>query len=179
MNVYYEAFNHDIEDMIHFMTSDTWTYHATQNADPERIRAAYDNNYYDNEGCKTFWIKSDINNIVGFVRIYDLDDGTPLFDVRISSAYKGKGLGVKTVKWMVDYIFETYSDIDRIEGNTRQDNFAMRCVFNKCGFVKESHYRKAWTCRNGEVYDAIGYGITREDWNNNEITPLNWQDFKC
>jgi DNA-binding protein H-NS len=66
----------------------------------------------------------------------------------------------------------------RIEGNTRQDNYAMRCVFHKCGFVKEAHHRKAWTGQGGIPYDAIGYGITKEDWQNKKITPVDWNDFK-
>ncbi|BCN29827.1 GNAT family N-acetyltransferase [Anaeromicropila herbilytica] len=64
--------------------------------------------------------------------------------------------------------------IDRIEANTREDNYGMRCVFHKSGFVKEAHYRKAW-----KGYDSIGYAIIREDWKNGVITPVNWNDFKC
>jgi len=44
-----------------------------------------------------------------------------------------------------------------------KDNYAMRCVFHKCGFSKEAHYRKLWESKNGKLYDAIGYGITKED----------------
>jgi len=178
MKIRFEEFKDEIEDLIEFMTSDTWEFHATPNSNPDRIRAAYDNKYYTGEGIKTFWVISDDDKRVGIMRVYDLEDGAPLFDIRISSDYKGKGLGTRTVNWLVDYIFNSYTDTSRIEGNTRQDNYSMRCVFNKCGFVKEAHYRKAWECRNGEVYDTIGYGITREDWENKKITSVNWNDFK-
>ena len=60
-----------------------------------------------------------------------------------------------------------------------EDNYAMRCVFHKCGFVKEAHHRKAWVGQDGRPYDAIGYGITKEDWRNGKTTPVNWNDFKC
>ena len=54
----------------------------------------------------------------------------------------------------------------------------MRCVFHKCGFVKEAQHRKAWKDKSGNQYDAIGYGITKEDWQNGTTTPVAWNDFK-
>lgn len=179
MTLHFEEFDHQIEELIAFMTSETWTFHATTHSEPDRIRKAYDNNYYTNEGCKTFWVTSEEHGKIGLLRVYDLDDGAPLFDIRISGKHRGKGLGSQSINWLVDHVFKNYGDTNRIEGNTREDNYAMRCVFSKCGFVKESHYRKAWECRNGEVYDAIGYGITREDWKAKVVTPVNWHDFKC
>jgi len=178
MEIRIEEFKNEIENLIEFMTSDTWEFHATPNSNPDRIREAYEKNYYTREGCKTFWIFLNNDKRVGMLRVHDLDDGAPLFDIRISSVYKGMGLGTRTVNWLINYIFNNYADIGRIEGNTRQDNYAMRCVFHKCGFVKESHYRKAWECKNGDVYDAIGYGITKEDWESGKITPVKWNDYK-
>ena len=112
------------------------------------------------------------------IRIYDLQDITLLLDIRILSKYKGMGVRTITVNWLIDYIFNNYFDKERIEGNTRQDNYTMRCVFHKCGFAKEAHYRKAWKDKNGKLYDAIGYGITKEDCQKGQTTPVNWNDFK-
>lgn len=179
MNIYFEEFKNEIEELIDFMTSDVWEFYGTQNPKPERIRASYENNYYTGDDCKTFWIISEKNIKVGMFRIYDLEDGDPLFDIRILNQHKGNGIGTTTVKWLVDYIFNNFCDKNRIEANTRQDNYAMRCVFNKCGFTKESHYREAWVGQDGKVYDAVGYGITRDDWKNKKITPVIWNDFKC
>lgn len=108
-----------------------------------------------------------------------MQDSIPLLDIKILSKYRGSGVGTKVVKWLVEYIFTQLSDKERIESYTRQDNYAMRCVFHKCGFVKEAHHRKSWRDKNGELYDAIGYGITKEDWQNGETTPVAWNDFKC
>ena len=103
-----------------------------------------------------------------------------MFDLRILSKYRGKKIGEKTVKWMTDYIFNTYSEMYRIEGCTREDNFAMRKVFKKCGYVKEAHYRKAWPSKGSknykEYYDSIVYTIIREDWEEKKITLVNWDD---
>jgi len=179
MELRFEEFIDEIDVLVEFLTSDTWEFYGTPNLNPDRIRASYENQYYTGDDCKTFWVILDQDTKVGMIRIYDLQDGDPLFDIRIHSKYKGMGIGTITVNWLVDYIFNNYSDKNRIEGNTRQDNYAMRCVFHKCGFVKESHHRKAWVGNDGVPYDSIGYGITKEDWQNEKTTPLNWNDFKC
>ncbi|WP_105614334.1 GNAT family N-acetyltransferase [Vallitalea okinawensis] len=178
MKITFEEFVDEIDALVEFLTSNTWEFHGTSNPKPERIRASYKNQFYTGDDCKTFWVVLDGDIKVGLLRIYDLQDSTPVFDIRISSQYKGKGIGTITIKWLIDYVFNKLSEKVRIEGNTRQDNYGMRCVFHKCGFVKEAHYRKAWVCSNGEVYDAVGYGITKEDWQNEKITPVDWDDFK-
>lgn len=179
MKICFEEFKDEIDDLIEFLTSDTWEFYGTPNLKPERIRASYENQYYTGDDCKTFWVILDNDTKVGMIRIYDLQDGDPLFYIRILSKYKGMGIGTVTVKWLVDYVFNNFSDKERIEANTRQDNYVMRCVFHKCGFLKEAHHRKAWVGQDGIPYDAIGYGITKEDWQSGKTTPVNWNDFKC
>jgi RimJ/RimL family protein N-acetyltransferase len=178
MNICFKEFTDEIDALVEFLTSDTWEFYATPNLNPERIRTNYKNQYYTGDDCKTFWVLEEAV-VVGMVRIYDLQNGDPLFDLRILSKYKGKGIGTITLKWLVDYVFNNFSDKERIEANTRQDNYAMRCVFHKCGFVKEAHYRKGWVGQGGKPYDTIGYAIIKEDWQNCKITPVNWNDFKC
>ena len=39
--------------------------------------------------------------------------------------------------------FWNAEDGDRVEGTTREDNHAMRRVFDKTGYVQEAHYREA------------------------------------
>ena len=177
MKIRFEEFINEIDTLVEFLTSETWEFYGTPNLKAERIRASYENQHYTGDDCKTFWVISDDDTKVGMIRIYDLEDGDPLFDIRISSKYKGMGIGSITVKWLVDYVFTNYPDKNRIEANTRQDNYAMRTVFQKCGFAKEAYHRKAWP-QEGKLYDAIGYGITKEDWEKGETTPVDWNDFK-
>lgn len=66
-----------------------------------------------------------------------------MFDIRIKNECK-EMIGTRTISWMVDYIFNNYFDKQRIEANTRQDNYSMRYVLHNCGFDKEAHYRKEW-----------------------------------
>ena len=178
MKIRFEEFKDEIDTLVEFLTSDTWEFYGTPKLNPERIRTSYKNHFYTGENCKTFWVILDQDTKVGMIRIYDLQDGDPLFDIRILNKYKGMGIGTITVKWLVNYVFNNFTYKERIEANTRQDNYAMRCVFHKCGFVKEAHHRKAWVGQDGIPYDAIGYGITREDWKNEKTTPVNWNDFK-
>lgn len=178
MKIRFEEFKDEIDTLVKFLTSDTWEFFATPHLKPERIRANYKNQYYTGDNCKTFWVISDQDIKVGHIRIYDLEDGDPMFDIRILSKYKGMGIGTITVKWLVDYVFNNFPDKERMEADTRQDNYAMRCVFHKCGFAKEGHIRKGWVGQDGIPHDAIVYGITKEDWQSGKITPVDWNDFK-
>jgi RimJ/RimL family protein N-acetyltransferase len=78
------------------------------------------------------------------IRLLDLADDTPMFDLRLRAACRGAGLGTHAVRWLTASLFTELPGIRRIEGTTRQDNAAMRRVFRKCGYVKEAHYRQAW-----------------------------------
>ncbi len=177
MKIYFEEFIDEIDELIEFLTSDTWQFHGTPNPNPEIIRKSYENNYYRSDDSKTFWIiKDDVK--VGMMRVFDLEDGTPLFDIRIASKYKGLGIGTIAVNYLLEYVFNNYQDKNRVEAFTRQDNYAMRTVLNKCNFLKEAHHRKSWSGSDGIIYDAVGYGITKEDWQAGIKTPFVWDDFK-
>ena len=64
-----------------------------------------------------------------------------------------------------------------LEGHTRQDNFAMRKTFERAGFVKEAHLRNAWfSPKENSYYDAVTYGMTREDFDEGTTTPVVWED---
>lgn len=178
MNLSFIEFEDEIDDLITFLTSNTWEFHGDSNPTSEKITKDYKNNFYNGESSKMFWIQLDDDIKIGVLRIFDLQDSTPLFDIRISSAYRGKGIGVIAIQWMINYIFTQYEEIIRIEGYTRQDNYAMRTVFHHCNFVKEAYHRKAWKDKNGNFFAAIGYSILRDDWANNETTIIKWDDFK-
>jgi len=178
MNIRFQEFTDEIDTLIDFLTQDTWSFYGNPNPDPERIRKRFDNQFYTGENCRTFWIITEDNLNAGILRIYDLEDGDPLFDIMILSSFKGMGIGTAATKWLVDFIFSNYPEKLRIEANTRQDNYGMRKVFHKCGFVKESHHRCAWVGVDGIPYDSTGYGITRKDWETGITTPVDWNDFK-
>jgi RimJ/RimL family protein N-acetyltransferase len=131
---------------------------------------------YDNNRTRAFWIGTDTGTEAGLIRLFDMGDDTPLFELRIRAAYRGMGLGSVALRWLTGYLFTEFPQVRRIEGTTRQDNRAMRRTFTRCGYVKEAHWRQAWAGRDGTRYDAIGYAILRGDWETGTVTPPDWDD---
>lgn len=166
------------EDLADFLASEEWEYYSIPRVSRDEVLARVDNGFFSGKRTRTFWIVEGEDRKVGIIRLYDLghdvnDDETPLFDIRIGRAVRGKGLGKQAVKWLTNYIFTTYPNKKRIEATVRQDNVAMRRVLLQCGYVKEAHYRAA---EEGQKFGTIGYAILRRDWNAGTTTPVDWDD---
>ncbi|MEV5891985.1 GNAT family N-acetyltransferase [Nonomuraea fuscirosea] len=175
MNVEFSRFSPDEADaLVDFLVGEEWPFHASVQEETA-IRRRVADGVYDDADNRTFWLVAD-GERAGLVRLQDLTDGTPMFDLRIRAAWRGRGLGAVALKWLTAYLFEQFPEFIRIEGNTRQDNRAMRTVFRRCGYVKESHYRDAWPSPGGPVYDSVGYAILRRDWVSGTTTLPNWDD---
>lgn len=155
--------------LIDFLTSDTWPFHSSVVLDQARIGQWMSDGVYDSAENRTFWIGAG-DDTVGLIRLMDLGDETPLFDLRIRSRWRGQGFGVQALAWSTRYLFDEFPLIRRIEGTTRQDNVAMRRTFQRCGYAKEAHYRDAWAGPEGSVHDAVGYAILRRDWQAGTVT---------
>ncbi len=158
-----------------FLTGEEWPYHGSGGPDRGAIMRRVADGYYDSGSARTFWIMGD-NERVGLIWLFDLDDGTPMFDLRIRAAYRGRGVGGAAVAWLTRYLFSELPGIRRIEATTRQDNEAMRRVFRSCGYVKEAHYRDAWPGPGDQIHDAVGYAILRRDWAAGTVTAPDWDD---
>lgn len=165
----------ETERMVDFLIEESWPYHGPLENSPATWRRLVAEGYFDDEATQTFWIIAD-GNPVGMLRVWDLTDDTPMFDIRIRTAHRGHGIGTQALGWLTGHLFTEFPNVARIEGTTRQDNLGMRKVFHRCGYVKESHYREAWAGRNGTKYDAIGYAVLRRDWAADTVTPVNWDD---
>jgi hypothetical protein len=88
-----------------------------------------------------------------------------MFDLRLRSAYRGRGIGTAAVRWLTGHLFTELPEVRRIEATTRSDNMAMRRVLGKCGYALEARYRQAWPVPGGgPPRDAVGYAILRSDW---------------
>ncbi|MFI5675117.1 GNAT family N-acetyltransferase [Streptomyces cellulosae] len=166
----------DPEPLIRFLTGESWPFHSVSEVDRETARQWIADGRFDNEENRSFWIDDD--DTVGLVRLMDLTDDTPLFDLRIRAEHRGRGIGVRAVTWLTRYLFEELPDIRRVEGTTRQDNRPMRRVFLRCGYAKEAHYREAWPAMDGTVHDTVGYAILRRDWLSGTVTVPEWDDEK-
>lgn len=165
------------EQLIEFMTTNSWPFHGIEHPVRELIEKTIEEGGYKSDQVRTFWIENDEGQQVGVVKIFDLQDDIPLFDLRIADPYRGKGYGPKALKLIADFVFSLPEKKIRLEGNTRHDNFAMRKAFERTGFVKEAHIRQTWfSPRENRYYDAVTYGMTREDWEAGITTPVHWDD---
>ncbi|MFH8892723.1 GNAT family N-acetyltransferase [Streptomyces sp. NPDC017949] len=165
----------DSESVVRFLTSEIWPFHSISAVDRETAQQWIAEGRFESEENRSFWIVAD-GKAVGLVRLMDLADSTPLFDLRIRSAHRGCGIGVRALLWLTRYLFEEFPEVRRIEGTTRHDNRAMRRVFLRCGYVKEAHYREAWPTTDGTFHDAVGYAILRGDWMAGTVTTPEWND---
>jgi RimJ/RimL family protein N-acetyltransferase len=167
------------EKLASFLSSHPWPYHSGSQITQEEVLQKIDEGVYSSPDTQTFWIIAEPEQHIGLIKLFDLDDiedGSPLFDLRIIPEFRGKGAGKQAVTWLTNYLFESYPVLGRIEGTTRVDNLAMRKVFLSCGYAKEGHIRKSWETVGGTKLDTVIYGILREDWLNKTVTPVLWDD---
>jgi RimJ/RimL family protein N-acetyltransferase len=164
----------DADLLAEFLTTEDWPYHGSGTPDAVQIRKQAAAGHYDNDQTRAFWIVTASSAVAGLVRLLDLGDDTPLFDLRIRAAYRSAGLGTHALRWLTGYLFTEFPGIRRVEGTTRQDNQAMRRALRQCGYAKEAHYRQAWPAPDGTIYDAVGYAILRTDWRSGTVTMPEW-----
>lgn len=169
----------DNEALAKFITSQSWPFHVHSNVSEQQILQSIQAGNYSGEANQTFWILWNKTERIGIIRLFDmddLDDGSPLFDIRILNGFQGKGIGQLSAQWLTRYLFDGWPSLNRIEGTTRADNTAMRKVFQICGYAKEGHYRKSWPADGGVLQDTVRYSILRSDWQTGNTTPVNWVD---
>jgi RimJ/RimL family protein N-acetyltransferase len=165
----------DRDALIAFLTAAEWPFHVRGRRTPEDVGEAIAGGAFDDEDHATYWVL-DGGVRVGLAVLEDLTDDTPLFDLRIAQETRGRGLGVAALRALTDHVFTTRPQTDRFEGQTREDNAAMRRTFRRCGFVKEAHYRETWPADGGRRLASIGYGMLRRDWESGNTTELTWDD---
>ena len=168
-----QKYQQEKEQLIEFLTSNEWPYHVNTRVNRESITKTIDSGYYEDEK-ETYWlIDQDVK--VGILIIEDIEDSIPLIDIRLSELARGKGFGVKALRWLKDYLFGELKKI-RIEGYTRADNIAMQKCFKKAGFVKEGYLRSAWENKDGSISDSLLFAAIKKDWETDTITLPKWGD---
>lgn len=177
MQVTFQQFTEaEADALVDLIASETWDYFVYTNPTPEVVRDWLAQGWYGGDDNQTWWIVGANGERAGIIRIHDLLEGTPQLDFRIRAQYRGQGIGTQALRWATAHLFTTLPEAQRIEGNTRQDNLAMRKTFRRCGYVKEAHYRSAWPTLDGAHFDTIGYGILRQDWQSGTTTAVAWDD---
>lgn len=152
---------HDAPAVVELLVANEWPCHSVpvlSPADAARVRVAGDD-------VTSFWIR-DGGEAIGLVRLLDLtdvDDGSPVFDLRIAEGHRGCGIGRRAVAWLTDHLFRTYPALHRIEATTRDDNVAMHAVLAHCGYRLEGRFVEAWLNADGSRSDTLIYAILRHE----------------
>ena len=167
--------------LVSFLMGEEWPFHVNLVLSREKVMDMIRGGLFSGPDSESFWIlESETGGgEVGLLRVYDLDDvedGFPLFDLRIRAAFRGQGFGKAGVLWLNDYLFKKHAALDRIVGTTRVDNSAMRKIFRSCGYAKEGHSRNDWRSSNGALFDTVKYAVLRDDWETATTTPVRWDD---
>jgi RimJ/RimL family protein N-acetyltransferase len=145
-----------------FLSGNDWPFHGTTRLSVAQAMAVG----VVGADVKSFLIVDD-GVIVGLIRLLDLDDvedGSPMFDLRIGNEHRGRGLGTAAVTWLSNHLFSSYAVLHRIEATTRVDNVAMRAVFERTGYHHEGTFREAWKNEDGSWSDTAAYAMLRSEW---------------
>lgn len=154
----------DREALIEFFTSNTFPFHVRSAAWTRiQVERHIDAGSFGNDDTVAYWLDDDVMGRVGYLRIEDLLDDTPMIDLRLGNDFRGRGLGVESLLAAAELLFATTA-ARRFEGQTRDDNAAMRAVFERAGWTKEAHYRRAWPTADGHARDTVAYALLREEW---------------
>lgn len=165
----------DSDGIVAFLLGNKLPFHVRGDWTQTELRALVDGGRYWNSESQGFWIMGN-GDCLGMVVLEDLEDDTPMFDLRLAEAYRGQGLGTQILKELCTKVFNENPETVRFEGQTREDNIAMRKVFLKSGFLKEAHYRMGWPAEDGLRLASVAYAILRQDWESGETTAFDWND---
>lgn len=164
----------DRDGVIAFMTGEVFPFHVGTRPTREQVEQSIEAGRYRDDDNDSFWVDHAEHGRIGFLRFEEISDGAPLFDLRLATPWRGRGLAKAVLAAAADHVFTTMPDVDRFEGQTREDNRAMRRVFETSGWVQEAYYREGWPVEGGEPLGSVAYSILRRDWETGEVTPLRW-----
>lgn len=166
----------DREELVAFMTGHEFPFHVVPRPDRAQVEKLIAGGVYRDEDNDSFWADHDEHGRIGFLRLEDLTEDAPLFDLRLAEQFRGRGLGADVVRAATELVFRRFPEVRRFEGQTREDNLAMRRTFLRCGFLKEAHYREGWPVAGGEPVASVAYAILRRDWESGTTTTFVWED---
>ncbi|WP_313815671.1 GNAT family protein [Citricoccus sp.] len=166
----------DHDALIEFMTRNEFPFHVRARPSVEDVEGKISEGAYRNEDNDSFWIDHGQLGRIGFFRLEDLSEDSPVFDLRLDTPFRGRGLGSPILHEATKYVFSAMPSINRFEGQTREDNTAMRMTFVRCGWLKEAHYREGWPVEGGSPLASVAYSIIRRDWETGRTTTFVWND---
>jgi RimJ/RimL family protein N-acetyltransferase len=163
-------------EFMRFMTRSSFPFHIPVNPTDDDVAATIDSGLYDKR--TPLWVEEEEHGRIGMAVLANVTSTTPKFDLRLASRYRGRGLGAPILSALTSLVFTEHPSANRFEGQTREDNIAMRKVFLRSGFVKEAHRRDGWPVEGGAALAAVSYAILRRDWVSGTTTTFDWEDLR-
>ena len=155
-----------------FLTTQVFPFHVRARWTATQVRASIDDGAWHADAVATFWIDDDRDGRVGVIRVEDLLDATAMVDLRLAAASRGRGHGTAALEAATTWVFSHHPAVIRFEGQTREDNVAMRRVFERCGWVQEAFYRDGWPVEGAEPVASVAYSVLRRYWASGITTPV-------
>lgn len=168
--IHFTALDPQDPSLAAFLIADTWPYHGTVQHTPESVAESVASGAYEAPDNEPHWIWAGSER-VGLVVLRELEDPTPVFDLRLRASARGQGLGGQVLDWLAERAFAHHGK-HRLEGHTRADNLPMRKCFENKGWQQEAHYRQAWPDPAGVWHDATAYALLRSEWEGGEPVPV-------
>lgn len=166
----------DREALVSFLTSNLFPFHVCASISRAEAEQRIDTGCFGPPEHEAFRLDDAAHGRIGYAVLNDMQDDTPLLDLRLATKYRRSGCGVPAVVSLTNHVFSSMPKVNRFEGKTRDDNIGMRKTFLRAGFLKEAHYREAWPLTRTEARTSVAYAILRRDWETGETTPVPWDD---
>ena len=162
----------ELDELASFLASDEWPFHGNPRPDLETARRwVREPERFLGESARSWWIVED-GARAGVVALQELADPTPIFDLRLTTASRGRGIGRRAIRLLAERLFEE-TDRARVEAHVRADNVAMRrCIASAGPWVQEAHHRRAWPDAEGRMHDCVTYALLRDDHESGRPTPI-------
>ncbi|MFP3440690.1 GNAT family N-acetyltransferase, partial [Pantoea sp. SIMBA_133] len=96
----------DRDALVALLTENAWPFHTRPRVTRPEAEKAVDGGAWEDEDHRTFWIEHPEHGRVGVVRLEDLTDPTPLFDLRVAERFRGRGLGAQILTALTRRVFE-------------------------------------------------------------------------
>lgn len=165
----------DDDAFVGFLSACEFPFHMEPRPTTEEARKRLTSGVVDGPDAAGYWLLAD-GEVVGVVTLEDLEDDTALIDLRLAENARGRGIGTAVLPVIVTEVFGRFPSVRKLEGQTREDNVAMRRAFRRAGWVKEAHYREGWPVAGGQPLASVAYAILRSDVQSGTTTPVPWDD---
>ena len=114
-------------------------------------------------------VNSEPDHIVGVAEMFDYDSAVNSITIgyRLNDRFWGKGIATKTVKAMVDYLFQDIG-INRIQAFVMPENVKSLNVLKRNGFLQEGIIRQGNVWKGKGVIDLALFSLIKSDYTGEE-----------